>query len=42
MDCRRLKFKDSSIDLVIDKSTLDCLLCGGKAFRNTALMLKEA
>jgi hypothetical protein len=41
MDCRKLKFKDASIDFVIDKSTLDCLLCGGKAFRNTARMLKE-
>ena len=40
MDCRSLKIEGGSIDLVVDKSTIDSLLCGGKAFRNTALMLK--
>lgn len=31
----------NSFDLVIDKSTMDALLCGDNSFVNTARMLKE-
>lgn len=41
MDCRNLEFKDETFDLIIDKSTADALLCGSKAFKNVAIMLKE-
>jgi len=32
MDCRRLKYEKGEFDLVIDKSTIDSLLCGKHAF----------
>ena len=41
MDVRNLKFKDSSIDLAVDKSTIDALLCGNSSYLNVAKMLKE-
>ena len=41
MDVRNLKFKDSSIDLAVDKSTIDALLCGNSSYINVAKMLKE-
>jgi ubiquinone/menaquinone biosynthesis C-methylase UbiE len=42
MDVRDMKdFKDETFDLVIDKSTIDALLCGDKSFINVALMTKE-
>ena len=42
IDARNMKdFKDETFDLVIDKSTLDALLCGEEAFVNVALMTKE-
>lgn len=41
MDVRDLKIEDNSIDLAIDKSTIDALLCGNNSFQNVALMLKE-
>ena len=42
MDARNMKdFNDETFDLVIDKSTLDALLCGEDAFVNVALMTKE-
>jgi hypothetical protein len=40
MDCRKIDLEPESIDLIIDKSTIDTLLCGKKAFLNTARMLK--
>lgn len=40
MDCRNLRYNDSTFDLIIDKSTIDALLCGDNAFMNTALMMK--
>jgi len=40
MDCRELKYPDNSFDFVIDKSTIDALLCGDKAFSNVAKMIK--
>ena len=41
MKNRNLKFKDSSIDLAVDKSTIDALLCGNSSYLNVAKMLKE-
>ena len=42
MDVRNLKdFQNETFDLVIDKSTMDALLCGNQAFINVALMTKE-
>ena len=41
MDCCNLKYEDNFFDIVIDKSTIDAILCGDNAFLNTALMLKE-
>lgn len=41
MDCCNLKYEDNFFDVVIDKSTIDAILCGDNAFLNTALMLKE-
>lgn len=36
-----LKYEKQSFDLVLDKSTIDALLCGDHAYINTAKMLKE-
>lgn len=41
MDCRNLAYDDETFDMVIDKSTIDALLCGSNAFFNVAIMLKE-
>ena len=41
MDCRNLQYPQESFDLVIDKSTIDALLCGNSAYMNVALLLKE-
>lgn len=41
MDIREMKYEDNCFDLVIDKSTIDSILCGEKSFVNTALMIKE-
>ena len=42
MDVRNMKdFKDETFDLVIDKSTIDAILCGENSFTNVALMTKE-
>jgi ubiquinone/menaquinone biosynthesis C-methylase UbiE len=41
MDVRDLKFDDNTIDLVIDKSTIDAILCGDNSFLNVAIMTKE-
>ena len=42
MDVRELKYDDSYFDFVIDKSTIDALLCGERSFINVAIMIKEA
>ena len=42
MDVCDLKYPDNSFDVLIDKSTIDALLCGDNAFLNTAIMLKES
>ena len=41
MDCRDLKYEDNFFDLIVDKSTIDALLCGSFAMFNVAVMLKE-
>lgn len=41
MDVRDMKFEDNSFDLIIDKSTIDALLCGENSYINVAKMLKE-
>ena len=38
---KKMKYEDNFFDVVIDKSTIDAILCGDNAFLNTALMLKE-
>jgi hypothetical protein len=35
------EYKDESYDVVIEKSTLDAILCGDRSFLNAAKMLKE-
>ena len=41
-DCTEMpEFADNSFDVVIDKSTIDAILCGESSFVNTAKMLKE-
>ena len=43
MDVRNMStFQTGMFDLIIDKSTIDALLCGDSAFLNTALMMKVA
>jgi len=41
MDVRELKYPSEMFDLVVDKSTIDALLCGNFAYLNVAIMLKE-
>ena len=41
MDVRELKYKDCFFDLIVDKSTIDALLCGDQAYLNVAVMLRE-
>lgn len=40
MDVRALNFPSNFFDLIIDKSTIDALLCGDHAYINVALMMK--
>lgn len=41
MDAREMSYEDEMFDIVIDKSTIDALLCGESAFLNVAKMTKE-
>jgi ubiquinone/menaquinone biosynthesis C-methylase UbiE len=41
MDARDLQYQDNFFDLIIDKSTMDALLCGDHSFLNVAIMTKE-
>lgn len=41
MDVRELEYGNETFDLIIDKSTLDALLCGDSSFVNVAKMTKE-
>jgi len=41
MDVRDLKYENDFFDMVVDKSTIDAILCGECSFINVAKMLKE-
>ena len=41
MDCTDLKYQNEQFDLIIDKSTIDALVCGDFALLNVAKMMKE-
>jgi len=41
MDCRSMSFKDNEFDLVIDKGTLDAILCGNDSAKNSSEMLDQ-
>jgi hypothetical protein len=41
MDCRKMDLPSGAFDLIIDKSTLDALLCGKNSFLNVARMMKD-
>jgi ubiquinone/menaquinone biosynthesis C-methylase UbiE len=41
MDAMKLEFPDNTFDLVIDKGTVDSLLCGGNSFHNVYAMNKS-
>ena len=40
MDVRNMRYPSNFFDLIIDKSTIDALLCGESSFMNTAIMMK--
>ena len=39
MDVRNMSYPSNIFDLIIDKSTIDALLCGDSAYMNVAKML---
>ncbi len=39
-DIRSLKYPTNFFDMIIDKSTIDALLCGNSAYLNVALTMK--
>ena len=39
MDVRDMRYEDEMFQLVIDKSTIDALLCGAQPYIDTAKML---
>jgi ubiquinone/menaquinone biosynthesis C-methylase UbiE len=41
MDVRSMSYPDESFDLVIDKSTIDSLMCSDHPLLNVAKMLEE-
>ena len=41
MDARDLQYDDNTFDCIIDKSTMDALLCGEQSFLNVAIMTRE-
>lgn len=41
MDVCDMKYPDNYFDIIIDKSTIDALLCGDNAFLNVTRMTKE-
>jgi len=41
MDCKELTYEDDFFDVVIDKSTIDALLCGDEPDLSVAKMMKE-
>jgi len=41
MDVRDMNYENEFFDLIIDKSTIDAMLCGNYAYLNVAQMLNE-
>lgn len=41
MDALKMTYNSEQFDCVIDKSTIDAILCGEFSFYNTAIMLNE-
>jgi ubiquinone/menaquinone biosynthesis C-methylase UbiE len=41
MDLRDMAYEDDKFDLIIDKSTIDALLCGDNSTINVTIMMKE-
>jgi len=41
MDVTDIRYDDNYFDVIIDKGTMDALLCGNKSFLSVAIMLKE-
>jgi ubiquinone/menaquinone biosynthesis C-methylase UbiE len=41
MDALNMQYPDNTFDAVIDKSTIDAILCGDESYLNTARMMKE-
>jgi hypothetical protein len=42
MDALQMQFENGSFDIVIDKSTIDAILCGKSSFINVAKMVFES
>jgi ubiquinone/menaquinone biosynthesis C-methylase UbiE len=40
-DCTRMDFPDATFDLVVDKGTMDAMLCGANSFHNVYQMNKH-
>lgn len=41
MDVRAMEFEDGSFDVVLDKGTIDSLLCGESSTSNSSKMISE-
>lgn len=41
MDAKDLKYENGEFDVILDKGTLDSVLCGNDSTENTKLMLRE-
>mmetsp|Transcript_13627 Transcript_13627/g.13363 ORF Transcript_13627/g.13363 Transcript_13627/m.13363 type:complete len:84 (-) Transcript_13627:210-461(-) len=41
MDVRSLQYEEGTFDAVVDKGTIDCVLCGDGSGPNADLMLSE-
>ena len=41
-DAMNMSYKSKSFDIVLDKSTLDAILCGESSFKNAAKLLAES
>jgi ubiquinone/menaquinone biosynthesis C-methylase UbiE len=41
MDARQLAFEDSSFDVIVDKGTLDAILCSNESVPSSTAMLGE-
>lgn len=42
MDVRDMKYKDETFDVILDKGTLDAILCGSDSAKNAGQMLAES